>query len=157
MATTTTLTRETLQQRLDLDVSTGTFTWKDAGPTKTRLNGKFAGRVMNKGYIQIKIDGKLYSAHRLVWLWVYGEFPPGMIDHVDGVRTNNVVSNLRVVTNQQNQQNQRIHRAGRLPGTRLRPTGKWEARTSEIHLGTFSTAEEAHAAYLRHINLKRAG
>jgi len=62
--------------------------------TKRGLIGKPAGQKWD-GYIFIKINKKRYSAHRLIWLYVYGKWPDGVIDHKNGVGTDNRLENLR--------------------------------------------------------------
>ena len=57
------------------------------------------------GYIYLSIMGKRYPAHRLAWLYVHGEFPEADIDHIDGDKTNNAISNLRKATRAQNAAN----------------------------------------------------
>jgi hypothetical protein len=54
------------------------------------------------GYVQIKISGKLYHAHRLAWLYVYGYMPEKEIDHINRIRDDNRIANLREATSQLN-------------------------------------------------------
>jgi len=91
------ISREYAAARLTLDEATGQLLWKSAAKNKTRVIGKPAGRVEANGYWHVKIDNVLHASHRLIWLLVYGEWPTGMIDHIDGDRTNNRISNLRDV------------------------------------------------------------
>lgn len=144
---------------LDLNVETGELRWTSAA-SQGRLTQKVAGGIANNGYRAIKIGRKSHLAHRLVWLIVHGEWPAGQIDHIDGNRTNNAISNLRCVTAAQNKQN--IAVTGRktlsgLAGATFIPGGsrrrdKWESRIKvngkSTHLGHFDTPEEAHAAYV---------
>jgi hypothetical protein len=104
--------------------------------------------------------GKRYYAHRLAWLYEYGEFPEKIIDHIDGNRTNNSIHNLRDVSqalNSQNQKEARIDNGTGYLGVTFdkRPrTAKYRARigitgcAKRICLGYFETPELAHLAYL---------
>jgi hypothetical protein len=98
-----TLTQEYLKSILDYDLDTGIFTWK-VNKSKTAKAGDVAGWLDN-GYRGIEINNKSYKAHRLAWLYVYGEMPKNLIDHVDGNRSNNKISNLREATYQTNSAN----------------------------------------------------
>jgi len=62
----------------------------------------------NNDYIQLKIEKKIYQAHRLAWLYVYGSFPDVPLDHIDGDRLNNRISNLRRATTKQNNENRKM-------------------------------------------------
>lgn len=73
-----------LKQLLSYNPKTGVFVWKvPRGRQKADAiaGGTCRGRWHN--YRQIRIDGKLYMAHRLAWFWFYGQWPNGMIDHVN--------------------------------------------------------------------------
>ena len=64
-----------------------------------KKNKKLAGCVMTHGCWQIMIDGKNYTRHRLVWIYHNGEIPENLcIDHVDGNKANDDISNLRLAT-----------------------------------------------------------
>ena len=60
-----------------------------------RLIGKPAGYMSNQGYYNVKVDGRCYRLHRLIWLWVYGYLPEGDLDHINRIRSDNRISNLR--------------------------------------------------------------
>lgn len=93
-------------------------------------------------------------AHRLAWLYVYGEWPKDMIDHVNGDGTFNAISNLREADNTLNKQNQRIpnkNSKSKLLGAYARKEkfrSQIMVNRKAIGLGTYETAEEAHQAYL---------
>ena len=100
------------------------------------------------------IDGKEYKAHRLAWLYVYGIWPKLYIDHINGIRDDNRICNLRDVSNRENAINRSYHRKGKLAGASYhKQKGKWRA-TIRIngrytHLGLFETKEEAHLFYMK--------
>jgi len=109
------------------------------------------------GYIVFRIDGRQYAAHRLAWALYHGAQPTGHIDHINGDRTDNRAVNLRDVSRTVNNQNQRVaHRSNRssgLLGASWHKRDKcWMSHISvcgkKTHLGSFKTAEAAHARYL---------
>jgi hypothetical protein len=96
--------QEYLHELFDYNLNTGIFIWKKVKPSS--LKNKKAGYLHSSGYIQIRISGKNYQAHRLAWMIVYGEDPKNLlIDHINGNKTDNRICNLRLATNQQNQRN----------------------------------------------------
>lgn len=149
------ITQKRLQELLSYDPKTGLFinlTQRSGNAKK----GNVAGCVHPKGYIAIVLDGKKYLAHRLAWLYVYGNFPEKDLDHVDETPSNNRISNLRLATNQENQHNRSNPSINNKSGFRGVSWGKklqkWRARIklneTYKHLGYFNTAEEAYEAYL---------
>ncbi len=147
------LTAERLRQVLDYDKATGTFMWLK-GISNRAPAGKEAGcRCRRSGYILIGIDGRLYPAHRLAWMFVHGVMPDE-IDHRDGDRANNKIQNLRSCTHAENQKNvpRPSHNTSGFKGVHFHPqTGKWRARIKSDgkhkSLGLHQTPEAAHAAY----------
>jgi hypothetical protein len=141
-----------LKEILEYNEQTGIFTWKEnRGSNKTK--GKIADNKNLRGYITIGINGKRYKAHRLAWLYIYGDFPKGQIDHINGVRDDNRIENLRIVTNRQNCQNYKIHREGKLVGNSFHKNNKkWQSSIvingKQKYLGYYETQQEAHEAYL---------
>jgi hypothetical protein len=117
--------------------------------------GAIAGSLDSRGYRQIQIAGRVYKAHRLIWLHVHGEWPSQQIDHINGVRDDNRIGNLRQASNQQNCLNTTRtfgETASGLRGVSVHQPGCWRARISingrTKHLGLFPTPQQASAAYL---------
>ena len=142
-----------LRQLLDYDPVNGIFKWKVWRRWNAEI-GSVAGYVNSKGYLHISIDGREYKAHRIAWKYFYGEEPVDQIDHIDGDRKNNKISNLRQANNRQNQMNvkkQKNNTVG-LKGVYFnKKSNKWVARIGvnykRIFLGLFDTPEKAHDAY----------
>lgn len=150
------ITQEELKELLEYDENTGIFTWKISTNFKIKI-GDIAGSLQIRGYRQITINKKRYLAHRLAWLYVYGEWSKGQIDHINGIRDDNRIENLRVVTPRENNQNQKCHRDGKLVGaTYSKSSKKWQAairvKGKLKHLGCYNTELEAHEAYLKFLN-----
>ena len=148
------LSHERLLAVLDYNAKTGVFLWKQALSPRG-LVGSVAGSVKPNGYRTIHIDGLPYLAHRLAWFYVNAAWPAKFLDHRDGQRDHNRYANLREAEFKLNNQNRR--RANRNSKSGLLgafPKGdKFEARIRTLtctskYLGTFNTAEEAHAAYV---------
>ena len=98
------LTQKYLRETLHYDPETGVFTWR-VPPARNVKNGSVAGCLTSHGYIQIGVKNRLYAAHRLAWLYVYGKWPTNLIDHINGVRSDNRITNLREATSAENQYN----------------------------------------------------
>ncbi len=101
-----------VRKRLDYNPETGIFIWRpriigstDDKRWNTRYAGEVAGSVDGNGYRLIEIDGEGYRAARLAWLIVHGEWPKNEIDHINRVRTDDRIVNLRDVTPTENNNN----------------------------------------------------
>lgn len=148
-----TLTAERLRGLLSYDPDEGVFRW---AVNRGKVHpGDVAGYVETDGYVRFMVDHRLHQAHRLAWLYVYGEWPRRLLDHIDGNHANNRISNLREANDVQNQQNRKPSGFGDSPllgAQRDRERGGWISRIKvdgrSVHLGRFKTAEEANAAYL---------
>lgn len=146
------LTKQELDQWLTYEPETGVFVWC-VSRGKARA-GSVAGRINNKGYRTIGIRGKCYQAHRLAWLLVYGEWPTKDLDHVNQIKDDNRIVNLRQATASENMQNRSLY-ANSSSGYRGVHWNKWASRWEAririsgklIHLGRFATKESAYAAY----------
>ena len=124
------------------DYSDGNLIWRvDKHRSK---KGTIAGSKDTKGYMQIKINQKVYRLHRLIWLW-HGKELPEQLDHIDRNPLNNRIENLRAATQSQNQWN--TTKADNGGVSFHKASNKWRARikidNKEIYLGIFPTTEEA--------------
>ena len=161
----TDLTQDELKNLLDYDHDTGIFTWKRrkdkpgiGGKTwNTKFCGKKAGWIASNGYRQIQIGGKIsYLSHRLAWLFCHGEWPKNEIDHINGIRDDNRICNLRQANRSENQQNIKCayfrNKTGLLGVHWCTHKKKYIAKIMDngkaIHIGSFDSAELAHNAYL---------
>ena len=144
-----TLTQSQLFGILSYDADTGVFTWLvDSGARKCA--GSVAGTATSRGVVYISIKRKKYLAHRLAWLYSYGHWPNGTVDHIDGDPSNNRLANLREATAAQQQHNLRRPK-GDNPyiGVHFnKEHGRFAARINGKHLGYYSTADDARTAYL---------
>ena len=146
------LTAERLRELFSYDPQTGVFRRLVRTSNRITTNAD-AGCLNDEGYVKIRVDGKKMSAHRMAWLYVHGRHPDGEIDHINGVRHDNRISNLREIDRTGNNQN--THRVwlknGNFTNVSRVPTG-WKARINVnkrgMSLGVYKTPEEAHAAYL---------
>jgi hypothetical protein len=148
------LTAEQLQTMLNYDVVTGEFIWK-IQPSRAVKIGDIAGCTEKRiGYITIGITKRIYKAHRLAWLYVHGEWPRGLIDHINGNKADNRIANLRDVFADGNSQNVRKPNRRNKSGFMgvIWYQNKWRASMSvngkSKWLGDYSTPEEAHQVYL---------
>jgi len=145
-----------LAQVLRYEPETGLLFWTDKAHKSVK--SKQAGTPNNLGYIIILFRGKPYKAHRLAWLFTYGNWPEKMIDHIDGDTSNNAISNLRDVDNKTNQCNRHKARidskSGLMGASPCR--NKWQAQIKRNgvikYLGVYNTAIEAHEAYKKEKN-----
>jgi len=147
------LSHSRLLEVLDYDASTGVFRWRVATSNRVKV-GSVAGAFNKYGYVVIRVDGRLYRAHRLAWFYTHGVWPCGEIDHVDMVKDNNRLANLRDTTRTFNNANvpARKHNALGVKGVSYDPLrGKYFACLSvngrSVLKKRFNTIEEAEAAY----------
>lgn len=142
-----------LRELLYYDATSGTFTRRITTSPKAQA-GSVAGGYDGKRHWVIRVDAKRYQAHRLAWCYVYGDWPTGDIDHINGIGTDNRMANLRDVPHDVNMQNQRRARSDNdtkfLGVTKKR--NRWQAyitvQGAARYLGLFDTAEAAHQAYV---------
>lgn len=148
------ITSENVKEIFDYDDDTGVFRWKKQIANKAKI-GRVAGRKNDQGYIVIRAFKKDYRAHRLAWLYSYGEWPKKEIDHINRVRDDNRLCNLREANRQQQLINCRImsnNKSG-IKGVHFaKKEGKWCAQIKVgqkcFHLGLFDKKIDAAMARL---------
>jgi hypothetical protein len=147
------ITQSELIRLLDYNPNTGQFRWKVNHSTRAKQNG-LAGRKHNKGYWTIRINNKDYLAHRLAWLWMTGSWPINTIDHINGIRNDNRLCNLREATHAEQKQNvvKRKNNKSQYTGVSFcKKRQLWRSdiwlNYKQIFLGYFDTAEQAAEAY----------
>lgn len=147
------ITQEELKVLLHYDENTGIFSRKYDSQNQFACDPAGCTDVQS-GYVKITIKRSSYKAHRLAWLYVYGEWPKDVIDHINGDKADNRIVNLRDVSVRANCQNMRKHREGKIPGVRLDSrTNRYIVRVNKgkdgyKDVGTFATIEEAKTAYI---------
>lgn len=158
-------TPATLRKLLSYDPDTGLLTWKYRPPEmfatmldykawNARFNGKPAfATVKADGYLLGRLFYRSYRAHRIAYAIYHGAWPTGEVDHKNGVRSDNRITNLRDVTRSENQRNAAIPRdnsSGHIGVSLHTPTGRWRARiaagSKQIYLGLFENFDDAVAA-----------
>lgn len=123
------LSQARLKEVLRYSPIVGVFEWRVAG--RRIRPGFLAGGPIGDGYIGITVDGRRYPVHVLAWLYMTGEMPSVLIDHIDGDKSNNAFGNLRLATHSQNSCNARVNAANK-SGVKgvffVKSSGKWRAR-----------------------------
>jgi len=139
------LTQSRLIELLEYDPDSGRFMWRATGPGRRR---KEAGSAPNKGnpYRRIQVDGVLYYAHRLAYLYMTGEMPE-VVDHRDGDESNCRWENLRASSGSDNGKN--VNRRGYHQSKSGRFVAQLTTDYRTEHIGTFDTPDEARAAYVQ--------
>lgn len=146
------LTQERLKELLHYDSETGDFTWRvNRGAAR---EGDRAGCLGINGCWCIGVDGRLYRAHRLVWLYVHGHFPSGSIDHKNRDWRDNRIENLRIASREENMRNRGRFFNGAVGYKGVTIGGNDSTCIARItadgtchYLGSFSCPREAARAY----------
>ena len=133
---------ETIKSLIHYDTGTGIMF------RKYIENGN--GHIKSDGYAVMKIYGIEYKKHRLAWLYVYGQFPTDQIDHINGIKSDNRIVNLRLATHRINSRNRAIPKSntsGSIGVTLDKASNQWVAQISiygkHVKLGRFDDKSEA--------------
>jgi hypothetical protein len=160
-----------LHELLRADFKTGDLFWRKRDESifyragikvrSSRLktwNTRYAGQkgftcLDGHGYLMGRIFNKSYKAHRVLWALYYGEWPKDQIDHLNGVRNDNRIINLRSVSQSENNRNMKMrsdNKSGCVGVSFDSSRGKWMARINSTNIGRFDTVEDAAAARANH-------
>lgn len=141
--------KDYLKNILKYDKNKGLFYWKNPKARNVK-EGQLTGNKQKSGYITITVDSKQYLAHRLAWLYEYGVFPKNDIDHINGIRDDNRIENLRECTRQQNMYNRRLNKDSTSGVKNVHwsaTSNKWRVRIrvngKQIQLGVWDDLEFA--------------
>ena len=147
------MNHQDLLAAVSYDVSTGVFTRNTArGNAKA---GSVIGNPDSKGYLKTLLLGEYVKLHRLAWFYVHNAWPESQLDHINGIRSDNRIVNLRECDTSQNCLNQHGPRSNNTLGVqgvrKVKKTGRYRATCTvqgvRHHLGVFATQEEAEQAY----------
>lgn len=149
------VTHERLLEVLSYERITGIFRWR-VKIAKNTIVGGIAGTINDIGYRQIRIDGTIYCEHQLAWFYTTGIWAV-RLDHKNRIKSDNRLENLREATHSQN-----LHNAKAQKNNRSGLKGVYKSKNKrnpfcaricvnehQIHLGYFSTKEEASHAYIQ--------
>lgn len=142
-----------LRDRFTYNPDTGVLLWKVKAVNSwrdtawnTRYSGQEAGRVGSDGYRVIYLDGRAVKAHRVAWAIQTRVWPAATIDHMDGDKSNNKLSNLRLCSNKENSRNAKQYssnKTGQMGVCWNKDRNKWVAYISKDFLGHFDDWESA--------------
>lgn len=163
------LAAEELRELLDYNPDNGDLRWKERDPKwfdahgedaahvtdiwNVRFAGKMAGSISPRGYRRLCIFNRMIPAHRAIWCMTKGNWPDAHIDHINGIRSDNRLCNLRDVPRSLNQRNlskMSTNSSGVTGVYKCKDTGLWRARfrhdEKHVHLGRFASLDDAAAA-----------
>jgi hypothetical protein len=143
-----------IKEYFSYDPITGEVTWKKQKGTAKA--GQICNTKHSTGYYTVIFKKHRLMVHRIAWILHYGT-DPSIIDHINRIKNDNRISNLREVTKQENAENKDCKRKDSkqlYTGIEELPSGKFRARIvikgKRKSLGTYKTAEEAHKVFLEY-------
>lgn len=154
------LSADRLREVIDYDHNTGVFIRKTRLAQRHQVGDRAdveVAAIQLRGYRRVSLFGQRFLAHRLAWFYVHGKWPEKHIDHINGIRGDNRIENLREADDRLNLENLRkaksTNKSGFLGVHLHKQTGRWRARIEVrgkfVHLGLFDTPDEAHGVYLK--------
>lgn len=161
-------TQEYLLECFDYNPEIGILTWKErprwhfpSNQTYSSFTSRCANKTIsthNTGYISLKLNSIRLIAHRIIWKLYHGEDPKNLlIDHINGIRDDNRICNLRLVTYSENNRNvtkiPKTNTSGYVGVGYVKETGAWRVYIFRKYLGSYNTKEEAVIA--REIEMKK--
>ena len=144
------ITQSILKEHVHYDPDTGIFTRVKRSANAIQVGDVAGGLSKSNGYLVFHVLNKLWLAHRLAWLYSYGEWPEHQIDHINHNRTDNRLINLRAVTHQENAHNKSLlpkNTSGFNGVSWAKDRNKWRTQIEVfgkvIRLGSFEHIEDA--------------
>lgn len=131
--------------------SNGALFWRE-NRGANRVCGTRAGRVSSKGYRRVKVCGESCAEHRVIF-YIHHGYCPDQVDHINGIRDDNRIENLRAADNSRNQMNaaKPLNNTSGVKGVvwsdaRKKYHSRIQADGARTHLGSFDTILDAAAA-----------
>lgn len=144
------LTHKRLKELVDYDPESGYFSWKFGRPGASM--GVRCGTVKKAGYTILTLDRTLFRAHRVAWFFVHGEWPKDEIDHINRMRSDNRLANLRIADRSKNGFNKPVRSDSKIGVKNVsydQETGVYYVRLvidkKPFNFGGFATIGEAAA------------
>ncbi len=145
---------ERVRELFDYDQKTGHVTRRITVNARAKKGTTVGCRNSTDGYLVLNIDHsvhkRLFQLHRIIWLWMTGEWPKCQIDHINRIRDDNRWENLREATNGQNTINQAVRKDNKLgckgiwyDKKRDQYRVKIQVKGYEYTIGRYDTFEEA--------------
>lgn len=136
------------------DYETGVLYWRWRVNSRVPKTLEAGTQKKSSGYLYVRVHGRDYLVHRIVMLMCYGFYGEGLeVDHINHVRNDNRLCNLRFVTRSENNKNQSLSSRSTTGVTgvsffkaRKKYTAQIGVNREFIHLGYFDTLEEAAEA-----------
>ncbi|MFM2123736.1 MAG: hypothetical protein RL328_187 [Acidobacteriota bacterium] len=135
-----------LREAIDYEPNEGRFFWNSG----LRKGEELVGTIDHGGYRRFTLGGRSISLHHAAWILTHGVVPANTIDHINRVRTDNRIANLREATSSEQLQNRASENSTGFRGVckdKRRFAGQIKFKGKKVHLGVFATPEEAAAAY----------